>query len=108
MVGQNSRLVTGIHAGGGDSEASPVSEMSTEKACSVLEVSKDAGFEEVLQAKRRLTGSLAADSQRAREVGGFPFCAGYVGLGCDDHRSCLLAGHHTTCMFCQQNLHLSE
>ena len=58
----------GVLAAGGDSDAAPVSEMSQEEACSLLQVSKDAGFEEVLQAKKRLTSHFTADTQKVRQV----------------------------------------
>lgn len=42
--------------------------MSAEQACSLLDVSPEAGFEEVLQAKKRLTADLPPDSQKVSEI----------------------------------------
>ena len=89
-------MLTGIHATGGDSEASPVSEMSPEQACSLLQVTSNAGFEEVLQAKKRLLVDVQADSQKAREVTALHCVQSSrqvtgkdAEYGCNRHGSCL-------------------
>lgn len=69
VIYQAARIwLAGARAGSGDSDAAPVSEMSAEQACSLLDVSPEAGFEEVLQAKKRLTADLPPDSQKVSEV----------------------------------------
>ncbi|KAK9804628.1 hypothetical protein WJX73_001028 [Symbiochloris irregularis] len=64
----SARRCSGIAASNGDSEAAPASGMSTEEACSVLGVTSNAGFEEVLQAKKRLSADLPADSEENSKV----------------------------------------
>lgn len=67
-------LPAGLHAFGGDNEATPVKDMSSEQACAVLQVRKEASFDEVLRAKKRLSANFQGDEQKVREVWFAPCC----------------------------------